>query len=327
MGANPAFTRVGGATVGDRAGANAHELLHPEDRAALGACWAELVAGARDTAAIEVRLGPAREGRRWFLLSLVVDREAELVYLMGKDVHEQREASNRLGDAEARFRSAFDRSGIGMTITGLDARYLRVNAAFARMVGRSVEELRGMAVGDISHPDDVDPDRSLIVELVANPGGIVEREKRYVLPDGSEILVMLNVSAVAGEDGATQYLIAQMVDITQQRAAERALAESERRFRLVLDELAEGVAVAGATARCAASAPASPTCSAGGRRSSSAAPSSSSSIPTTSPTCAPASTPPSAGASATRSCSGSSRPTARTRRWRPRPAATSRRRP
>ena len=245
VGANPAFTRVGGATVGDRAGANAHELLHPEDRAALGACWAELVAGARDTAAIEVRLGPAREGRRWFLLSLVVDREAELVYLMGKDVHEQREASNRLGDAEARFRSAFDRSGIGMTITGLDAHYLRVNAAFARMVGRSVEELRGMAVADISHPDDVDPDRSLIVELVANPGGIVEREKRYVLPDGSEILVMLNVSAVAGEDGETQYLIAQMVDITQQRAAERALAESERRFRTLAAASPAGIFSAG----------------------------------------------------------------------------------
>ena len=245
VGANPAFTRVGGATVGDRAGANAHELLHPEDRAALAACWAELVAGARDTAAIEVRLGPAREGRRWFLLSLVVDREAELVYLMGKDVHEQREASNRLGDAEARFRSAFDRSGIGMTITGLDARYLRVNAAFARTVGRSVEELRGMAVREISHPDDADPDGSLIVELVANPGGIVEREKRYVRPDGSEVLVILNVSAVAGEDGATQYLIAQMVDITQQRAAERALAESERRFRTLAAASPAGIFSAG----------------------------------------------------------------------------------
>ena len=245
VGANPAFTRVGGATVGDRAGANAHELLHPEDRAALGVCWADSSRARATRAAIEVRLGPARQGRRWFLLSLVVDREAELVYLMGKDVHEQRAASNRLSDAEARFRSAFDRSGIGMTITGLDARYLRVNAAFARMVGRSVEELRGMAVGDISHPDDVDPDRSLIVELVANPGGIVEREKRYVRPDGSEILVMLNVSAVAGEDGATQYLIAQMVDITQQRAAERALAESERRFRTLAAASPAGIFSAG----------------------------------------------------------------------------------
>ena len=50
-------------------------------------------------------------------------------------------------------------------------------------------------------------------------------------PDGAEVLVGLSVSAVAGADGSAQYLIAQMVDITQQRLAERALAESERRFR------------------------------------------------------------------------------------------------
>ena len=248
VGANPALTRVGATTVGEHAGARAHELLHPEDRAALGACWAELVGGGRDHAAIEVRLGPP-EKRRWFLLSLVVDREAALVYLMGKDVHEQREAANRLGDVEARFRSAFDRSGVGMTITGLDGRYLRVNAAFARMVGRSVEELRGMPVAEVSHPDDREPDEGLISELIANPGGIVEREKRYRRADGGEVLVFLNVSAVAGEDGATQYLIAQMVDITQQRAAERALAESERRFRTLAASSPAGIFSAGIDGR------------------------------------------------------------------------------
>jgi diguanylate cyclase (GGDEF)-like protein/PAS domain S-box-containing protein len=244
VGANPAFTRVGGSGVGEQAGAHARELLHPDDREALIALWADLVGGVRDTVAIEVRLGPP-EARRRFLLSLVADHEAAVVYLVGKDVHEPREAANRLGDAEARFRGAFDRSGIGMTITSLDGRYLRVNAAFARIVGRSIDELRGMAVADVSHPGDLDPDRSLIVELVANPGGIVEREKRYVRPDGSEVLVFLNVSAVAGEDGATQYLIAQMVDITQQRAAERALADSERRFRTLAAASPAGIFSAG----------------------------------------------------------------------------------
>jgi diguanylate cyclase (GGDEF)-like protein/PAS domain S-box-containing protein len=240
-GANPAFLRMGGAPVGELANLPADRILHPDDLAALGAVWRGLVAGVRDSAAIEVRLGPTPPERRWFLLSLVVDRDAELVYLIGKDVHDSRMASDQLGDAEARFRSAFDRSGIGMTITGLDARYLQVNEAFARMVGRSVADLTGCAVSDISHPDDLDADRVLVVDLIANPGGIVEREKRYVRPDGSTVLVSLNVSAVAGPDGVTQYLIAQMVDITHQRAAERALAESERRFRTLATASPAGI--------------------------------------------------------------------------------------
>jgi len=230
VGANPALTRLIGMGVGELAGQRAVGLMHPDDRAALGALWADLVGGARETAELEVRLGPGDE-RRWFLLSLVIDRDAALVYIIGKDVHESRAATARLGDAEARFRSAFESSAIGMTITGLDARFVRVNEAFAGMVGRSVEELTGAAVRDVSHPDEWQADRELVAELLSNPGGIVEREKRYVRPDGDEVVALLSVSAVAGADGSAQYLIAQMVDVTDQREAERALAESERRFR------------------------------------------------------------------------------------------------
>jgi diguanylate cyclase (GGDEF)-like protein/PAS domain S-box-containing protein len=229
VGANPALTRLIGAEVGELAGANADSFLHPGDRVVIGARWAELVSRAVDAVEIEIRLG--LDAPRWYLLSLVVDRDAALVYLIGKDVHESREAAARLGDAEARFRSAFETSAIGITITNLDARYVRVNAAFARMVGRSIEELTGSPVAEVSHPDEWAADRDLVARLIADPGGIVEREKRYVHADGGEVLVMLSVSAVAGADGTAQYLIAQMVDITQQRAAERALAESERRFR------------------------------------------------------------------------------------------------
>jgi len=226
VGANPALTRLIGAGVGELAGPNAGELMHPDDRAALGGLWGELLGGVRETAELEVRLGRGDE-RRWFLLSLVIDRDAALVYVIGKDVH----ASRMAGDAEARFRSAFEKSAIGMSITGLDARFVRVNEAYAHMVGRTVEEMTGAPVRTVSHPDEWDADRELVAELVSNPGGIVQREKRYVRPDGTEVLALLTVSAVAGPDGATQYLIAQMVDITHQREAERALAESEQRFR------------------------------------------------------------------------------------------------
>jgi diguanylate cyclase (GGDEF)-like protein/PAS domain S-box-containing protein len=226
-GANPALTRLLGAEVANR---DPGAIVHPDDRAALGELWAELVDGRRATAQLEVRLG-AGERSRWFLLSLVPDPDAKLVYIVGKDVHESRAAAARLSDAEARFRSAFEGSAIGITITGLDARFVRVNAAFARLVGRSADELTGTPVRDVSHPDEWQADRRLVDELVADPGTVVQREKRYVRPDGSEALALLNVSAVAGPDGVAQYLIAQQVDITQQRAAERALAESEQRFR------------------------------------------------------------------------------------------------
>ena len=77
VGANPALTLL----VGEPAAPRATDLMPDEDRAALSERWHELVTGARDTAEVEVRLGA--DERRWFLLSLVVDREAQLVYLTG----------------------------------------------------------------------------------------------------------------------------------------------------------------------------------------------------------------------------------------------------
>jgi len=84
VGANPALTRLVGAEIGELAGPRAVELMHPDDRAALGALWAELVGGARETAELEVRLGRG-DARRWFLLSIAIDRDASLVYIIGKE--------------------------------------------------------------------------------------------------------------------------------------------------------------------------------------------------------------------------------------------------
>jgi diguanylate cyclase (GGDEF)-like protein/PAS domain S-box-containing protein len=150
---------------------------------------------------------------------------------VGADVHGQRQALAHLADAEARFRSVFENSGIGMTITSLEGRYLRVNPAFARMVGRSVDELVGMHVREVTHPEELGREAETIKRLIADPTLDIRRQKRYVRPGGREVWASLTVSAVAGADGTARYVIAQMIDISNQHAAELALADSERRFR------------------------------------------------------------------------------------------------
>ncbi|MEA2249345.1 MAG: hypothetical protein QOH46_3874 [Solirubrobacteraceae bacterium] len=241
--ANPALSRM----LADDHG-RARDIVHPEDRATVARHWEALIGGDRAATDMALRIG-APADRRWFLLSLVVDHDAALVYIVGKDIHERDEVLERLGDAEARFGTAFDSAGIGMAITSLDARFVQVNAAFARMVGRSVEELNRSGVADVSHPGEEAADRKLVATLLDDPTAIVQREKRYTRPDGTEVLASLTVSAVAGPGGDAQYLIAQMVDITQQRAAERALAESERRFRTLATASPAGIFSADATGR------------------------------------------------------------------------------
>src|SRR5690242_16189266 len=117
-----------------------------------------------------------------------------------------------------------------MTITGLDGRYQRVNRSFAEMVGRDRYELIGVAVREITHPDDVDADIEAMARMASGEQDSYRTEKRYVRPDGTVVWTQLAVKLVSNDVGPSHFL-SQMIDISERKAFEDALATSEERFR------------------------------------------------------------------------------------------------
>jgi diguanylate cyclase (GGDEF)-like protein/PAS domain S-box-containing protein len=125
---------------------------------------------------------------------------------------------------------AFDDAAIGMTITGLDGRFQRVNRSFADMVGRDRYELIGVAVREITHPEDADADVDALARMASGEQDGYSAEKRYVRPDGSVVWTQLAVKLVRERDEPLHFL-SQMIDISERKAFEEALATSEERFR------------------------------------------------------------------------------------------------
>lgn len=70
-----------------------------------------------------------------------------------RDITELQEAQRALRESEDRFRSFFDASPIGKSITGLDGRYLRVNPALCDMLGYTEEAVLRIGVADIHPPE------------------------------------------------------------------------------------------------------------------------------------------------------------------------------
>ena len=60
--------------------------------------------------------------------------------------------------SEERFRSVFENSPIGNSLTTLNGK-LDVNKEFCKIVGYSVEELSSMNWEKITHPDDIEEGR------------------------------------------------------------------------------------------------------------------------------------------------------------------------
>jgi diguanylate cyclase (GGDEF)-like protein/PAS domain S-box-containing protein len=135
---------------------------------------------------------------------------------------------------------AFDEAAIGMAITGLDGRFQRVNRAFAQMVGRERHELIGVAVRDITHPADADADIKAMARMVAGEQDSYRTEKRYVRPDGSIVWAQLAATLVRDE-GQPLHFRSQMIDVSERKAFEEALATSEERFRSLSASAPNGI--------------------------------------------------------------------------------------
>lgn len=122
-----------------------------------------------------------------------------------------------------RFRLAMASAGIGMAIVSLDGRFVDVNPALCRMLGREADELVGQLIHEASHPDDLPLTERLRQDLASGVQHSVDTEKRYLHRDGHVIDVQLNSALMRDPDGNPLYLISQYQDVTAQRVAEREL--------------------------------------------------------------------------------------------------------
>ena len=159
------------------------------------------------------------------------------------DITELRAAEQARGESEALLQQGFDRSPVGMALTDAHrGRYLRVNEALCRLLGRSRQELLQLTYADVSHPDDAKIDEAGRHDMVAAACGSLEFEKRYLSPDGRPIFTHLNVVPVYGQDGEVRAFFSQIVDLTAVKEREAQLireAADLERLAMIREALAD----------------------------------------------------------------------------------------
>jgi diguanylate cyclase (GGDEF)-like protein/PAS domain S-box-containing protein len=134
-----------------------------------------------------------------------------------------RETSTDLGEAEERFRRAFDDSQVGMALVSTGGRFQRVNRALCELTGYPEHELLGRTFSEITHPDHVDADLDALRDLMEGERYGYRTEKRYIHAEGHPVWASLNVSPVYDDRGAISYLISQIEDISDRKESEELL--------------------------------------------------------------------------------------------------------
>jgi diguanylate cyclase (GGDEF)-like protein/PAS domain S-box-containing protein len=236
---NAAYTDLAGRSADELVGLPLAAMLHPEDLDAVG----DPGGGALQTMSPESgrqRRHLRADGTvRVVVLSTREVRTDDGVplgfFTQLEDVTARHDAEVRLAASEEMFRLAMDNAPIGMSLATPDGRWLRVNRALCRIVGRTEEEMRGLTFRDITHPDDMDTDLELLHRITSGEVGTCHFHKRYLKPDGSSVWARLSGAVARREDGEIAYLIVQVEDVTEERRAGGELAAQEARFRLLAD--------------------------------------------------------------------------------------------
>ncbi len=245
---NESFTRYFGYTLDEVRGRRPGDILHgPQtDEGAV-----ELIesTGERDEPYQGEIINYTKDGRPlWLKLEVraLRDTAGKLNGYMGLqlDVTERHLAEQELARTEAQLRFIFDNVPVGVSWVryGERGEESRNSESFFRITGLTREEVTSHAVvRAISHPDDLVEQDVLRQRL--DKGEIEEfsLEKRYLRHDGSTVWVLLRCKAYRGAEGRIEQEISTIIDITERKRAEEALAQKEAQIRFVFDVVPVGI--------------------------------------------------------------------------------------
>jgi|LSQX01.2.fsa_nt_gb PAS domain S-box-containing protein len=141
------------------------------------------------------------------------------------------------------FGAIFNQSPIGIAISHScepsypDDAFLKINPAFEKITGRTKEELIRLGWAKITHPDDLKEDLKNFKRLKSGKIKSYSMDKRYIKPDGSAVWVHMVVAPLTFSNNQQCNHICLVQDITERKAIEKALKESERSKSVFLHHL------------------------------------------------------------------------------------------
>lgn len=144
------------------------------------------------------------------------------------DVTERRESEMALRASEARFRTVFEGSPVGIAVLTLGAEYIAVNRALASMLGYTAADLIGRPVWDFYPDQSSATPLHYLDKLMSGEVESYHREQRFVRSDGREIHVQLTASLIRDAAGAPEYGICMMEDITGRKQLEAQLQQAQK---------------------------------------------------------------------------------------------------
>lgn len=216
----------------------ASRLLHPADARTAVSLWKKLVKEGQSFDS-EYRHVFRRNEIVWLQAQGVILRDAEGNALraigISQNITERKRSEEALRQSEERFRRYFDLGLIGMAITSPMKGILEVNEKMCTILGYSRDDLLRKSWAELTHPDDLAADLFNFNKVMAGEMDGYTIDKRWLRKDGAIVDSNISVKAVRNEQGAVQYFVGLLEDITERKRSEYSLREATRQRHALYD--------------------------------------------------------------------------------------------
>ena len=210
------------------------KLIHPEDRNRVMKHLDDSFNGKLDPFRIEYRLQKKTGDYIWVLgRGKVVERDKEgnPLRMLGTyiDITELKQVEDRI----LKLSKAFEQTSEGIVLTDMEPRVQYVNKAWADMHGYTPEESVGKVIADLQTNEHKETFEKAIAHMLSNEGWTGETSHKR--KDGTTFPIQMSVSILKNENGEATGFIGVARDVTELKKAEKALIESEQKYRTLVE--------------------------------------------------------------------------------------------
>lgn len=215
------------------------EIVHRDDRE-----WAKTFSNSKieigESHEFEYRVIAKDGSVKWFRDITTVDRYGDkylsihgiLIDITDRKVIEEKSKQNEL-----QLSVLFENAPIGMALLSIEGYLLKINNSFCKTLGYTKEELTGLNVNSLSHKDDIESGSLKLDENIKSGKLAYKLDKRFIHKNGNVVHASVHISLITDSEDRPYQVILQVIDITEIKAAEEKLIETEFRLSTVINNL------------------------------------------------------------------------------------------